>query len=253
MPVRYPDFFGETCPSQLDTLSYGVYHNGRHTVRSSTIAGSARRISEHARPMACARFIIFWEDVVMLPCRRWISVFTGLVMWLVALVTADAQFILRETFETDGDGTRYNFVGKGFEIHSGGPAVWGRDSDATRIGLATEAPKKRAGILWDSNSIAGDYTNDAFMVFDSLIGWATNNKANARVGFFPGPVGQGAIDIRDRLVAAGHTVTDIPDVVSLPAANQLDLLIHSNEARPRSAGGLRDIRRTNHCIQFRQS
>ena len=70
------------------------------------------------------------------------------------------------------------------------------------------------------------------MVFDSLIGWATNNKANARVGFFPGPVGQGAIDIRDRLVAAGHTVTDIPDVASLPPANQLDLLIHSDEAAP---------------------
>jgi len=77
----------------------------------------------------------------MLPCRRWISVFTGLAMWLVAVATADAQFILRETFETDGDGTRYNFVGKGFEIHAGGPAVWGRDSDATQIGLATEAPK----------------------------------------------------------------------------------------------------------------
>jgi hypothetical protein len=153
-------------------------------------------------------------------------------MWLLVSVTADAQFILRETFETDGDGTRYNFVGKGFELHSGGPAMWGRDSDATQIGLATEAPKKRAAILWDAVANPGDYTDDAFMVFDSLIGWATNNKANARIGFFPGPVGQGAVDIRDRLVAAGHTVTDIPDVPSLPAANQLDLLIHSNEAAP---------------------
>jgi hypothetical protein len=140
---------------------------------------------------------------------------------------ADAQLILRETFETDGDGTRYNFVGKGFEVHAGGPAVWGRDSDATRIGLATEAPKKRAAILWSADT--SDYTNDAFMLFDSVINWATNNKAGARVGFFPGPVGQGAVDIRDRLVAAGHTVIDIPDVPSLPAASELDLLIHSNE------------------------
>jgi hypothetical protein len=168
----------------------------------------------------------------MLAYRGWISVSCSLALWFLASVTADAQFILRETFETDGDGTRYNFVGKGFELHAGGPAVWGRDSDASQIGLATEAPKKRAAILWDAVANVGDYANDAFMVFDSLIGWATNNKANARVGFFPGPVGQGAIDIRDRLVAAGHTVTDIPDVLGLPAPDQLDLLIHSNEGAP---------------------
>jgi hypothetical protein len=146
---------------------------------------------------------------------------------VISSVPAEAQLILRETFETDGDGTRYNFVGKGFEIHAGGPAIWGRDSDATRIGLATEAPKKRAAILWTADT--SDYTNDAFMLFDSVINWATDNKAGARVGFFPGPVGQGALDIRDRLVAAGHTVIDIPDVPSLPAASELDLLIHSNE------------------------
>jgi hypothetical protein len=153
-------------------------------------------------------------------------------MVLAGALPARAQLILRETFETDGDGTRYNFVGKGFEIHAGGPAVWGRDSDATRLGLATEAPKRRAAILWDSTAFTGDFTDDAIMVFDSVINWATNNKANARVGLFPGPVGQGAVDIRDRLVAAGHTVTDIPDFASLPTADQLDLLIHSDEGAP---------------------
>jgi hypothetical protein len=168
----------------------------------------------------------------MRTCPWRFSALAGCLFSLICPVAAEAQFILRETFETDGNGTRYNFVGRGFEIHSGGPAVWGRNTDATQIGLATQAPKKRAAILWDAVANSGDYTNDAYMVFDSLISWATNNKANARVGFFPGPVGQGAVDIRDRLVAAGHTVTDIPDVASLPAANQLDLLIHSNEADP---------------------
>jgi hypothetical protein len=168
----------------------------------------------------------------MLPCRRssWVVAVCGLSLW--GSVSADAQFILRETFETDGDGTRYNFVNKGAEIGADGPFVWGRDSDATRIGLATEAPKKRAAILWSSAAFTGDFTDDAFMMFDSVVSWATDNQANARVGFFPGPVGQGAIDLRDRLVAAGHTVTDIPDVASLPAADQLDLLIHSEEAAP---------------------
>jgi hypothetical protein len=168
----------------------------------------------------------------MLSCCRLSRSLAVYAILFMGAIPAEAQFILRETFETDGDGTRYNFVGKGFEIHAGGPAVWGRDSDATRIGLATEAPKKRAAILWEAASIFGDYTDDAFMVFDSLIGWATDNQANARVGFFPGPIGQGAVDIRDRLVAAGHTVTDIPDFASLPAADQLDLLIHSNEGVP---------------------
>ena len=103
----------------------------------------------------------------MLPCCRlsWSLTVCGMV--LVGALPARAQLILRETFETDGDGTRYNFVGKGFEIHTGGPAVWGRNSDATRIGLATEAPKRRAAILWDAVANAGDYTDDAFMVFDS--------------------------------------------------------------------------------------
>jgi hypothetical protein len=86
--------------------------------------------------------------------------------------------------------------------------------------------------LWDAAGATGDFTDDAFMVFDSVINWATNSKANARVGFFPGPVGQNALDLRDRLVAAGHTVTDIPDVASLPAASELDLLINTNEAAP---------------------
>jgi hypothetical protein len=168
----------------------------------------------------------------MLPCRGWSWFGVCCALVTIGSIPADAQLILRETFETDGDGTRYNLVGKGFEIHAGGPAVWGRDSDATRIGLLTEAPKRRAAILWDAVANSGDYTDDAFMVFDSVISWATNSKANARVGFFPGPVGQGAVDIRDRLVAAGHTVTDIPDFASIPAADQLDLLIHSNEGVP---------------------
>jgi hypothetical protein len=168
----------------------------------------------------------------MLAYRGWCGLLFFCAMLVIGSVPADAQVILRETFETDGNGTRYNFVGNGFEIHSGGPAIWGRDSDATQIGIATEAPKKRAAILWEAVSNFGDYTDDAFTVFDSLIGWATDNKANARVGFFPGPVGQGAVDIRDRLVAAGHTVTDIPDVASLPAASELDLLIHTNEGAP---------------------
>ena len=101
-------------------------------------------------------------------------------------------------------------------------------------GLGSRPRRRKSGLAFSGIPIRllATTRNDAFMVFDSLIGWATNNKANARVGFFPGPVGQGAIDIRDRLVAAGHTVTDIPDVVSLPAADQLDLLIHSNELAP---------------------
>jgi hypothetical protein len=155
------------------------------------------------------------------------------VAGLLGPAAADAQLILRETFETDGDGTRYNIVNRGFEMNTGqGPGVWGHNFDATQIGLASEAPKKRAAILWEAASNVGDYTDDAFMVFDSLISWATDNKANARVGFFPGPVGQGAVDIRDRLVAAGHTITDIPDVDSLPAPTELDLLIHTSEGAP---------------------
>jgi hypothetical protein len=172
-------------------------------------------------------------------CRpsRILAVFALLLLGSAVLflssAPAEAQLILRETFETDGDGTRYNFVNRGFEINTGqGPGVWGHNFDATKIGLASEAPKKRAAILWEAVANPGDYTDDAFAVFDSLINWATDNKANARVGFFPGPIGQGAVDIRDRLLAAGHTVTDIPDVASLPAANQLDLLIHSNEGAP---------------------
>ena len=167
----------------------------------------------------------------MLPCCRWSSESGRVRMWL-AVVTGPCTTYLTRDVRNRWRWDAIQLRQQGPEIGTDGPFVWGRDSDATRIGLATEAPNKRASILWSAAAFTGDFTDDAFMMFDSVINWATNSKANARVGFFPGPIGQGAIDLRDRLVAAGHTVTDIPDVASLPAADQLDLLIHSEEAAP---------------------
>lgn len=144
-----------------------------------------------------------------------------------------AQLIHQEGFETDGDGTRYTIVDRGFEITTAGPGVWAHSFDATQIGLVQVAPEKRAAILWDQNADFNDLSNEALEVMVSTVSWAIDSKDGARIGFFPGFQNvPGSLFLSQLLQSEDHDVFEIPTLADLPDADSIDLLIHTNEVTP---------------------
>ena len=144
-----------------------------------------------------------------------------------------AQLIYHEGFETDGDGTRYTIVDRGFAITAEGPGVWGHSFDATELGLVGNAPAKRAAILWDQNADFNNLSQDALELMVSLTSWAIDNKDGAQIGFFPGfQNAPGSLFLSQLLQSQDHDVFEIPTVADLPDPDAIDLLIHTNEAAP---------------------
>jgi hypothetical protein len=165
---------------------------------------------------------------------NWLCALLGALAVSVCLgTTANGQLIYRETFNDDGDGTRYVLTDPGYELTTAGPGIWGHNFDAEQIGLGSAAPAHRAAILWGSNVLEDQVEPEALELWSSLVGWATGGKANARIGFFPGSdLTEGDFVLSQLLEGMGHTVMDIDDATSLPAPDQLDLLIHTNQATP---------------------
>jgi hypothetical protein len=146
---------------------------------------------------------------------------------------ADAELIYRETFNDDGDGTRYQIVDRGYEITDAGPGIWGHNFDAEQIGLGSSAPARRASILWGPQVLEDQIAPESLEVWASLVNWAVGGKANAKIGFFPGKDWtEGDFLVSDMLESMGHSVEDIIDASDLPAATELDLVIHTNEGTP---------------------
>ena len=200
--------------------------------------------------MACARFLFFWEDASHAALSQ---VEIGLY-W-----TGDVARSLgyRPTHSSSCEKrSKPMAMGRGTTLSEKdsrfipvGPQYGGVIPMPRRSGWR---PKRRkngpasCGMPW---RITGDYTNDAFMVFDSLIGWATNNKANARVGFFPGPGGTGRRRY-SRSARGGGTYGYRHSGRCQPAGSQPARLTDSLERRrPRSVHRFRDLRRANHCLQ----
>ena len=95
--------------------------------------------------------------------------------------SAFGQLIHQETFETDGDGTRYELIDRGHEDtnlpdRASGWGIWGHNFDAIpeEIGIASTAPDKRAAILWNHEDPLGDF--DELVSNDSLDVWVSLAK-----------------------------------------------------------------------------
>lgn len=145
--------------------------------------------------------------------------------------TSHAQLIYREGFNDDGAGVRYELEGGGSEINLDGPAMWEHNFNVDRVGLTASAPAKRAGILWTHDEDPGTWSDQAFQVWDSLVTWATDGKANANIGFFQSTIPFSNEALADRFRGNGYRITEVFAADEIAAAN-LDLLIHTNEAAP---------------------
>jgi hypothetical protein len=167
------------------------------------------------------------------PWRTSCSVSFLACLLVCALNQAEAQLIYRETFNDDGDGTRYQIFDRGYELTDAGPGIWGHNFDGDVIGLGSNAPARRASILWGPLVLEDQIAPESLEVWGSLVDWAMGGKANATIGFYPGADWtEGDFLVSDFLESMGHTVEDIIDAADLPPTTELDLVIHTNEGTP---------------------
>ena len=153
---------------------------------------------------------------------------TTIALLFLFPMAANAQLIFQENFE--GDDSNYELFDDGWEDSGdSGPATWGLNVDAERIGLLQAAPAKRAAILWSHAALEDDFTQDALDVFVATVGWAADGKANAKVGFMPDyEFAEGSLVAANALEAAGYQLEAIFDPLDADP-NEIDVLIHSSE------------------------
>ncbi len=163
-----------------------------------------------------------------------------IVLGLMCLaLPARAQLLFQESFETDGEGTRY--VTEGAEVFEVprikselgnqdqlGPIYWARKSKTSIVGVPGPTPARRALMYWHHTIDPSVVTPDLLALFDSTVKWLVNNKVGAKVMFAPSVNGVGDEVLRDRLMAKGYTVTDDDQSVDMPAVPVVDLIIQSS-------------------------
>ncbi|MDG2382982.1 MAG: PEP-CTERM sorting domain-containing protein [Pirellulaceae bacterium] len=149
---------------------------------------------------------------------------------LAGLSNVRGEILHQETFETDGDGSRYELNDPGFEFTGdSGPGVFGLNFDADQIGLQQNAPAKRAAILWSHDMFPEDPAPESLEVWLSLVEWAVENKPAAKVGFFPGyEFADGSLIIAELLEASGYELEEVIDPADV--SDDFDVVIHTSEA-----------------------
>ncbi len=156
------------------------------------------------------------------------------------VINAQAQLIYTETFNTDGDGTRYTSRGKGLVLliieGNPEPSYWTHSSEVTKageiVGLVIPAAGRRAAITFQSAITEAQLTPDALKLIDNTIKWLTADKPKLKVLFSPPAVGEGDLFLAARLTAAGHTVVDDDPAVGAPDAATIGLVICTSGALP---------------------
>jgi len=149
------------------------------------------------------------------------------------------EILFQETFETDGDGSRYTEEGGAvYEIDritselgladQQGPIYWLRISDVSFVGVPAPTPEKRAIMAWHHTIVADDVSEDFLKLFDNLVGWMTGGKAKATILFSPAPSGEGDFVLVDRLEANGHTGIDDDESSDRPDPASVDAVIKSS-------------------------
>jgi hypothetical protein len=154
--------------------------------------------------------------------RRWL--FAAVLLGGLMFAGSQAQeVLLKEDFNTDGAGTRYTVEGggkseqadhanNGIAADQTGPVYWARSSEVSIVGVPGPTPARRIIMAWDSAIPADQISPDFFKLFDSVVKWATKDKAKLTVMLSPAGV---APSLAAHLEAAGHTIVD--DDASIPA------------------------------------
>jgi hypothetical protein len=155
---------------------------------------------------------------------------------IVAIISASpiggAELIHEETFDTDGDGSRYTMNGRSVvENIDGqiGPGFWDLSSKVSFVGIPNAAPARRALFLWHHDISPETMAPEALELFDSTVSWLIDEKAGATVLYTSAEdPGNGDSVLLDRLEAGGHTVIfDIPDQ-PVPDPSTIDLVLKSS-------------------------
>ena len=176
--------------------------------------------------------------------KFWIPIIAAL--GLASGGVADDHILFEETFETDGEGSRYvtegtaafeisEFLDNGIADSQQGPVYWTRVVDGAEkpsfVGVPAPTPEKRVILVWDS-SIPADAVEEPFLVhFDGIVKWLTDNKEGATV-LFSSLSGEGDQVLADRLEANGHSIVDDDTGAELPTEG-IDMFIYSGGATSR--------------------
>lgn len=167
---------------------------------------------------------------------RWFTALSAVVLssWAVS----GQEILLQESFEDDGNGTRYTVEGgEVYEVDriiselnnmdQVGPIYWARNSEVSFVGVPGPAPDRRVILHWQSDVPTDAVTEDFLAFFDNVAAWLLRNKENATVLFSPNSSGTGDQVLATRLTDAGHTVMD-DETMPLPAEPVVDLVIRTS-------------------------
>ncbi|MBM3847333.1 MAG: hypothetical protein FJ405_13755, partial [Verrucomicrobia bacterium] len=146
--------------------------------------------------------------------------------------------IYQEGFETEGEGVRYVSEGRGkldfdspdLPVGFPGPSFWGRKSEVSFVGVRAVAADRRAVMNWNHTIPSENISEDFLKVFDSTVAWLTQGRSTKQVYFIPNSGGTGATILKDRLEAAGFTVSDDP--LGPLDTTAMDLIIRTPASEP---------------------
>ncbi|MCS1409625.1 MAG: hypothetical protein M2R45_02809 [Verrucomicrobia subdivision 3 bacterium] len=162
-----------------------------------------------------------------------------LVVALSFVASVQAQKVIwQETFEDDGEESRYVTEGAGaFEVaqfadnsvpdNQAGPVYWTRVTDGrpSFVGVPAPTPERRIVMAWGSGISPDDITNDFWTHFDAVVAWLLRGKSNAKI-LYSGLGGEGYQAFASRLVSLGHTVEEDDTGSSLPESG-IDMYVYS--------------------------
>lgn len=173
-------------------------------------------------------------------CKKRSPVWCVLVVASLMSTTLFAQndVIWSESFETDGEGSRYQTEGTaslnlGDPGHPGGDTAgaiyWTRvvDGNPDYVGVPAPTADKRAIMAWNGTIIDDDVTDEGKTHIKAVIDWLIGGKANANI-VTVGAVGDFMIDF---LESNGHTVFD--DGGENPPASEVDAFVYAGGASGR--------------------
>jgi len=138
---------------------------------------------------------------------------------LCILVPLKAQeLIWQETFESDGEGSRYDtfgtngaynldeFVDNGINTSQLGPVFFARTVEGrpSIVGVDGPTPARRIHLVWHNSIASENVTEDFLTHFDHLITWLTEGRSTGTI-----LVGSGVHEVMlDRLEANGMTIVE---------------------------------------------
>ena len=155
-------------------------------------------------------------------------------------LNATAQEVIwQDSFETDGEGSRYvtegaavfepeSFADAGIGADQGGPVYWARVADGSPsfVGVPAPTPERRIAMAWGNAISADDITDDFWAHFDSVSDWLLRGKSGGTI-LFSGLGGDGDQALADRLESRGHTILEDDTSSELPDPSEVDMFIYA--------------------------